>query len=148
MTDAARSRSLLFFIIAAIFLFVRLAILSAREPFFDELFTLWMARQPMSHIVPNLLHDSGPPLYYFMARFHSITALRLLSLMFATVQFAIVARRSLLAGAAPYEDEDGGQNRQGDRREADRGEPPGTEERHEHDDDEDRADGHRPSDAP
>ena len=87
-----------FFVIAAVFLLVRLALLSARDPFFDELFTLWMARQPLSHVVPSLLHDSGPPLYYFVARFDSIVALRLLSLVFATMQFALVARRSLLAG--------------------------------------------------
>ena len=86
-----------FFAIALIFLIARVAILLVRPPFFDELFTLWMARQPMSHIVPNLLHDSGPPLYYFIARFQSITALRLLSLFFATLQFVLVARRSRLA---------------------------------------------------
>ena len=83
--------------IALIFLIARIAILVSRPPFFDELFTLWMARQPVSHIVPNLLHDSGPPLYYFIARFQSITALRLLSLVFATVQFVVVGRRSKLA---------------------------------------------------
>src|SRR5450432_4746903 len=86
------------FAIALIFLVARIASLVSRATFFDELFTIWMARQPMSHIVPNLLHDSGPPLYYFMARFDSIVALRLLSLVFATIQFALVARRSLLAG--------------------------------------------------
>jgi hypothetical protein len=87
-----------FFAVALIFIAARVAILAVRPPFFDELFTLWMARQPMSHIVPNLLHDSGPPLYYFIARFDSIVALRLLSLLFATIQFVLVARRSLLAG--------------------------------------------------
>ena len=87
-----------FLAITLIFLVARIALLISRPPFFDELFTLWMARQPMSHIVPNLLHDSGPPLYYFIARFDSIVALRLLSLLFATIQFALVARRSLLAG--------------------------------------------------
>jgi hypothetical protein len=87
-----------FLAITLIFVVARVAILAVRAPFFDELFTLWMARQPMSHIVPNLLHDSGPPLYYFIARFDSIVALRLLSLVFATIQFALVARRSLLAG--------------------------------------------------
>ncbi len=91
--------ALCFFLIAAVFLLLRFALLAARDPFYDELFTLWMARQPFSHIVPNLLHDSGPPLYYFMARFDSIMALRLLSLLFATMQFALVARRSLIAGA-------------------------------------------------
>jgi hypothetical protein len=99
MTDAARRRSLLLFLAGLVFLGVRLAILYAREPFFDELFTVWMARRPFRSIAPGLLHDSGPPLYYFIARFDSVIALRLLSLLFASIQFALIARRSLLAGA-------------------------------------------------
>ena len=94
-----RARGIVVFAIAVVFLAVRFALLAVRDPFFDELFTLWMARQPLSHVIPNLLHDSGPPLYYFIARFDSITALRLLSLLFATMQFVLVVRRSLLAGA-------------------------------------------------
>ena len=99
MTDAARRRSLLLFLAGLVFLGVRLAILYARAPFFDELFTVWMARQPFRSIAPGLLHDSGPPLYYFIARFDSVVALRLLSLLFASIQFVLIARRSLLAGA-------------------------------------------------
>ncbi|MGZ8796280.1 MAG: hypothetical protein ACXW2F_02960, partial [Thermoanaerobaculia bacterium] len=99
MKDAARRRSLLLFLAGLIFLGVRLAILYARAPFFDELFTVWMARQPLRSIAPALLHDSGPPLYYFIARFDSVVALRLLSLLFASIQFVLIARRSLLAGA-------------------------------------------------
>jgi hypothetical protein len=99
MTDAARRRSLLLFLAGLVFLGVRFAILYARPPFFDELFTVWMARQPFSSIAPSLLHDSGPPLYYFIARFDSVVALRLLSLLFASIQFVLIARRSLLAGA-------------------------------------------------
>ncbi|HET7710524.1 MAG TPA: hypothetical protein VFL80_01205, partial [Thermoanaerobaculia bacterium] len=96
MKPAAIGRLL---VIALAFLVIRLALLLARDPFFDELFTLWMARQPFTSIVPNLLHDSGPPLYYFLARFDSIAALRVLSLLFATVQFALIYRRSWVAGA-------------------------------------------------
>jgi hypothetical protein len=58
-----------------------------------------MARQPLGSVIPNLLHDSGPPLHYFLARFGSIEALRMLSLVFAAVQFVLVIRRSLLAAA-------------------------------------------------
>ncbi|MGZ8868539.1 MAG: hypothetical protein ACXW2P_09355, partial [Thermoanaerobaculia bacterium] len=82
-----------------LFLAVRVLLLYARDPFFDELFTLWMARQPAANILPNLLHDSGPPIYYYLARFDSVIALRWLSLAFATIQFLLVAHRSIFAGA-------------------------------------------------
>ena len=82
-----------------LFLAVRIILLYARDPFFDELFTLWMARQPPRNILPNLLHDSGPPLYYYLARLDSVVALRWLSLTFATTQFLLVAWRSTIAGA-------------------------------------------------
>lgn len=84
---------------ALLFLAVRIVYLYAREPFFDELYTQWMAKQPVSSIVAHLLHDSGPPLYYFLARFPSVDALRWLSLVFATIAFFVVMRRSLLAAA-------------------------------------------------
>jgi len=80
-----------------VFLAARVAILIVRDPFFDELFTVWMARQPFSRIIPLLLNDSGPPLYYFLARFDSVTALRCLSLLFACAQFVLVARFSWTA---------------------------------------------------
>jgi len=84
---------------ALLFLAVRIVTLYAREPFFDELYTQWMAKQPASSIVPHLLHDSGPPLYYFLARFSSIDALRWLSLVFATIAFVLVLRKSIVAAA-------------------------------------------------
>lgn len=86
-------------LLALLFLAVRIVLLFVRAPFFDELYTLWMARQPMSSIVPHLLHDSGPPLYYFVARLTSVDALRWMSIAFAAVAFALVVRRSLLAAA-------------------------------------------------
>ena len=82
-----------------LFLAARIVLLYARDPFYDELFTLWMARQPAGNILPNLLHDSGPPLYYYLARLDSVLALRWLSLTFATAQFLLVAWRSPIAGA-------------------------------------------------
>lgn len=80
----------------AAFLLVRLFFLVVREPFFDELFTLWMAAKPLGEILPALRLDSGPPLYYLIARFDDLGALRLLSLAFATAGFvALLLWRSL-----------------------------------------------------
>lgn len=93
-------RSLLLLVaIALVFLAVRVALLFARQPFFDEIFTLWMARQPAASVLPNLLHDSGPPLYYWLARFDSVRALRWLSLLFASLQFVLIACRGGNGGA-------------------------------------------------
>ncbi len=87
--------------IVTLFFLVRLALLVVREPFFDELYTVWMARRPMGEILPALLHDSGPPLYYFLARIPDVMALRGLSLLFATGTLALIlTRRSL--GEARY----------------------------------------------
>ncbi|HKS25984.1 MAG TPA: hypothetical protein VJZ76_24550 [Thermoanaerobaculia bacterium] len=83
--------------VALLFLAVRIVYLYAREPFFDELYTQWMAKQPASSIVAHLLHDSGPPLYYFLARFPSVDALRWLSLVFACIAFVLVLRKSIVA---------------------------------------------------
>jgi hypothetical protein len=85
--------------VALLFLAFRIVYLYAREPFFDELYTQWMAKQPASSIVPHLLHDSGPPLYYFLARLPSVEALRWLSLVFATIAFVLVLRKSIVAAA-------------------------------------------------
>jgi hypothetical protein len=82
---------------AVLFLLTRIALLAAREPFFDEGFTLWMARLPLRDVLPALFHDSGPPLYYFLARVPSITVLRWVSMFFAAGAFVLVARKSVLA---------------------------------------------------
>ncbi|HEX9983179.1 MAG TPA: hypothetical protein VGF69_07940 [Thermoanaerobaculia bacterium] len=87
-------------LLSLLFLAVRAAMLFAREPFFDELFTVWMARRPFAAILPALLHDSGPPLYYWMARIPSVFGLRLLSLAFACVPFALLLRRRRFVEAA------------------------------------------------
>lgn len=78
--------------IAALFLVLRAAILWAREPFFDELFTAWMARRPLDAILTALRHDSGPPLYYVVARFDGILALRLLSLAIGAIPVVLLLR--------------------------------------------------------
>ncbi|HEV2722284.1 MAG TPA: hypothetical protein VG323_19855 [Thermoanaerobaculia bacterium] len=85
--------------IALLFLIVRIVYLYARQPFFDELYTQWMAGEPLSSIVPHLLHDSGPPLYYFLARLPSVIALRWESLLFAAIAFVLVLRKFPLAAA-------------------------------------------------
>jgi hypothetical protein len=86
-------------LLALVFLALRVVLLFVRAPFFDELYTAWMARQPLGAIVPHLLHDSGPPLYYFLARIPSVDALRWMSLVFAAIAFVLVLRKSLVAAA-------------------------------------------------
>lgn len=86
--------------IVATFTLVRLALLIVREPFFDELFTVWLAKKPLTEILPALRFDSGPPLYYFLARIPDVTALRVLSLVFAFVPLAILLARKSYAAAA------------------------------------------------
>lgn len=82
--------------VVALFFLVRLWLLVVREPFFDELFTVWMARRPFGEILPALLLDSGPPLYYFIARIPDVLALRVVSLLFATATLALIlTRRSI-----------------------------------------------------
>ena len=86
--------------VVLLFLAVRVVLLLARDPFFDELWTVWMARHPIGDVIPALLHDSGPPLYYFIARIPSVVALRWMSLIFATGTLALLVwRRQFLAAA-------------------------------------------------
>jgi hypothetical protein len=70
---------------ALLFLAVRVAIALTQESFFDELFTVWLARRPFASILSALLHDSGPPLYYFLARIPDVMGERALSIVFASV---------------------------------------------------------------
>lgn len=79
-----------------LFLALRLALLFAREPFFDELYTRWIAAKPLGGILAALRHDSGPPLYYFVAHLlRSITALRFFSLACAAASFLLILRTRL-----------------------------------------------------
>jgi hypothetical protein len=87
-------------VIALLFLAVRAAIAWARDPFYDELFTVWMARRPFSGILPALLVDSGPPLYYFIARIPSVMAERVLSIAFACVPLVLLLREKRWTAAA------------------------------------------------
>lgn len=80
-------------LIALLFLFLRTALFHARDPFFDELFSVWMARQPFGALLSNLEVDSGPPLYYLFARLPGVPMLRLLSLLFAALPVAVLLRQ-------------------------------------------------------
>ncbi|MEO6488079.1 MAG: hypothetical protein ABIO78_09090 [Thermoanaerobaculia bacterium] len=74
--------------IVLFFLALRVPMLLAREPFFDELLTVWYARKPLSQHWSILAGDSGSPLYLAIARLvqifgeFSVTGGRLLSLVF------------------------------------------------------------------
>jgi hypothetical protein len=81
--------------VVALFLAARLPLFFLRKPFYDELFTAWIAAKPFAEIVTALHHDSGPPLYYFAV--HLFGHARLLSLVCAGVTFLLVMRRSLIA---------------------------------------------------
>jgi hypothetical protein len=98
-----KSRGFLLALLVLLFLALRLPLLFVREPFFDELFTNWIARKSLGGILETLRHDSGPPLYYFVVHALGLTgvfAARVLSLVFATVGFAaLVAARQYVAAA-------------------------------------------------
>lgn len=87
---------------AALFFLTRLPLLFVREPFFDELWTVWLARKPFGEIIPALLLDSGPPLYYFLARIPNVTALRALSLLFATATLVLLLKKRWFIAALLY----------------------------------------------
>lgn len=79
--------------VAGVFLALRAAILSTRTIFFDELFSVWMARQPLRALLANLQVDSGPPLYYVLARFPDVVALRWLSVAIAVVPLVVLLKQ-------------------------------------------------------
>ncbi|HYM61479.1 MAG TPA: hypothetical protein VEZ11_11380 [Thermoanaerobaculia bacterium] len=93
LLDSRRGSWIIGGAIVVVFLALRIALLWAREPFFDELFTLWIAQKPLAGILEALRHDSGPPLYYFVVHaltLHSVDAVRLVSLAAATATLGIV----------------------------------------------------------
>jgi len=83
-----------------LFLLLRAALLFWRQPFFDELFTVWIAAKPFAGIVEALRFDSGPPLYYFVVHgmfLRGVLAARLLSLACAGVTFILLRSRTTAA---------------------------------------------------
>jgi hypothetical protein len=89
--------------IVVLFFAPRLALLWFRQPFFDELFTRWIAAKSFAGILEALHYDSGPPLYYFLVHAigdPSIAILRVVSLLFATVALvALLVKRHDTAAA-------------------------------------------------
>jgi hypothetical protein len=82
-------------LIGAIFLGTRVPLLLVRDPFFDELFTRWIAGKSFAGILSALRHDSGPPLFYFLVHLlgdPSVVATRVLSLLFATIAIVLMLR--------------------------------------------------------
>ena len=83
-----------------VFLVLRIALLFARQPFFDEVFTVWITAKPFSGILRALLQDSGPPLYYFVIHaltLHSVIAMRVVSLVCAGVTLWLLRERGFAA---------------------------------------------------
>jgi hypothetical protein len=80
--------------IALLFLAPRIALLYVRQPFFDELFTRWIAARPFTGILQALRYDSGPPLYYFVI--HALGDPPLLVIRAISLFFAMVALLALL----------------------------------------------------
>ena len=89
--------------IVLLFFAPRIALLWFRQPFFDELFTRWIAARPFGGILEALHYDSGPPLYYFIVHLigdPSIVILRCVSLLFATIALvALLMQRHFTAAA-------------------------------------------------
>src|ERR1019366_9717324 len=95
---------LLFYLLTgALFLALRVPLFIYREPFFDELFTRWIAGKSFAGILAALRLDSGPPLYYFVVHAigdPSIVATRVLSLICAAVSIVVILRATRWAPAA------------------------------------------------
>jgi len=89
-------------LVAILFLVPRVALLFARRPFFDELFTRWISAKRFEGILAALHHDSGPPLYYFLVHLIGnppVAVLRAVSLLFAAAALAalLIAKRNTAA---------------------------------------------------
>jgi hypothetical protein len=91
------------FLIGALFLALRVPLLFYRAPFFDELFTRWIAGKSFAGILSALRYDSGPPLYYLVVHAigdPAVEATRVLSLLFAAISIALILRASRVEPAA------------------------------------------------
>lgn len=82
--------------LSLLFLAPRLLLVLWREPFFDELYTLWISTKPLREITQALRVDSGPPLYYalvhalFLVTGAGVRAARVLSLVAGALSFAAI----------------------------------------------------------
>jgi len=84
--------------ILALFFALRLSLLGHRQPFFDELFTRWIAGKSFTGIVDALRYDSGPPLYYFLV--HILAAARGISLLASLAAVVLLLREKHFLAAA------------------------------------------------
>ena len=90
---SARRPALILLLFAA----ARVPLLIVRAPFFDELFTRWIAGKSFAGILAALRHDSGPPLYYVLVHLlgdPSVIATRVLSLVCAAVAIILILRKT------------------------------------------------------
>ena len=89
--------------IGSAFLIPRVVLLFVRQPFFDELFTRWIAGHSFAGIIQALHYDSGPPLYYFFVHLIGdppLWVIRAMSFLFSAVTSrAMLASRRLAAAA-------------------------------------------------
>ncbi len=79
-----------------LFLVPRVTLLFVRQPFFDEIFTHWIAAKPLRGIIDALRFDSGPPLYYFVV--HAIGNPGVIWTRALSLLFAAAGLIALLAG--------------------------------------------------
>ncbi len=91
--------------IVALFAALRLLHLVWRPPFFDELFTVWIASLHPGEFAAALASDSGPPLYYLAVHLltighASVTAARLVSFAAACGLLAAILVTKRLGRAA------------------------------------------------
>jgi hypothetical protein len=90
---------------AGLFLVLRLIQLVWRPHFFDELFTVWIARLRPGAMLEALASDSGPPLYYLLVRSlsagePSVLSARVISLAAASLLLASVVFSRRLGNSA------------------------------------------------
>ncbi|MEA2163580.1 MAG: mannosyltransferase [Thermoanaerobaculia bacterium] len=89
-------------LIAILFLALRIPLLAVRAPFFDELFTRWIAGKPFAEILAALRYDSGPPLYYFVVHMlgdPAVEATRVVSLLCAAISLSMILRSNRMGPA-------------------------------------------------
>jgi hypothetical protein len=94
-----------FAVAAAIFVALRVALIEKRPPDIDEIFTVWLVRKPAAAMMATLVHDTGPPLYYFVLHalgIASLAAARSFSVICAAAAclLAIATARSVQARVA------------------------------------------------
>lgn len=93
LLQSRRGTALVVAALLVLFLAPRIALLCARDPFFDELFTQWIASKSFGEILRALRYDSGPPLYYLVVHalgLRGITALRFFSLLCACASAGLI----------------------------------------------------------